>query len=364
MERDDPRSRRDGNGVRIAKPSVRKYSAVGVRGAVLALVLLAGTSAPFLPSRTLGQPPVTVGLPEVARPIQGSLVICGGATLPNQVIQRFVELAGGPEARLVVIPTATAAAENPGELERRIAIWRAQPVKDLKILHTRSRETADDPDFASPLARATGVWFMGGAQARITDTYLGTRTEDELHEVLRRGGVIGGTSAGAAIMTEVMIRSSRAGKVDVGEGFGFLPNAVVDQHFLRRNREPRLMSVLADRPGYFGLGIDEETAVVIQDRMLSVVGNSNAVVCLPQTDGLAPETGLLKPGDEADFVRISGRALARVGGLSNVDPDAPSDADSEDSIYESSRDAVPEIVESEPKDRSAVPNQTVAQRMP
>lgn len=321
VERDvqPPRIR---GGLRLLQRATCRLSAVSIRGALLAGLFAMGAWLTFGPHRSMGQPPVTVGLPEPAKPITGSLVICGGASLPREVIERFVELAGGSKARLVVIPTATMAAENSAELERRIEVWRAQSVQELTILHTRSRVTADDPEFASPLSQATGVWFLGGAQARITDTYLGTRTEDELHEVLRRGGVIGGTSAGAAIMTEVMIRSGRAGRVDVGEGFGFLPNAVVDQHFLRRNREERLMSVLAQRPGYFGLGIDEETAVVIQDRRLSVLGNSSAVVCMPPTEELAPETGLLQAGDEADFVRISGRALARVGGLDEVESDA------------------------------------------
>ena len=258
-----------------------------------------------------GQSVSAAKLPAPAEPIHGSLVICGGAALPPEVIQRFIALADGPNARLVVIPTASGVAEIPDELEPRIAIWRQQQVQELTFLHTRSPDIANEAEFCAPLARATGVWFIGGVQSRITDAYLGTQAEQEFHGVLRRGGVIGGTSAGAAVMTQVMIRRGIPGGADLGRGFGFFPNAVIDQHFLKRNRTPRLMSVLLDHPGHFGLGIDEETAVVVQDNMLSVIGNSQAVVCHPATAGHSEETVFLKSGDEADFVSISDRAVAR-----------------------------------------------------
>lgn len=263
------------------------------------------------PATEVARGQVATKLPAPAEPIHGSLVICGGAALPPEVIQKFVELAGGPEARLVVFPTASGVAEIPDELEPRIAIWKQQQVKELTFLHTRSPDIANEPDFCAPLTRATGVWFIGGVQSRITDAYLGTQAEQEFHSLLRRGGVIGGTSAGAAIMTQVMIRRGTPTGVDLGKGFGFFPNAVIDQHFLKRNRTPRLMSALLDHPGSFGLGIDEETAVVVQGKKLSVVGNSQAVVCHPATADHAQETVFLKSGDEADFVTISGRAVSR-----------------------------------------------------
>jgi cyanophycinase len=274
-----------------------------VHGAALLLLLV--------PHIAFAQAASSPRLPEPAEPIQGSLVICGGAALPPEVIQRFVELAGGAAARLVVIPTATGLADIPDELEPRIAIWKQQSVKELTFLHTRSPDIANEPEFCAPLARATGVWFVGGVQSRITDAYLGTLAERELHGILRRGGVIGGTSAGAAIMTEVMIRRGIPNGVDIGKGFGFFPNAVIDQHFLKRNRQARLMSVLSDHPGCFGLGIDEETAVVAQDQKLSVIGNSQAVVCFPSIGEEPAELVSLKSGDEANFVTISERAVAR-----------------------------------------------------
>jgi cyanophycinase len=274
-----------------------------VHGTTLLLLLV--------PQTVRGQADVGAKIPEPAKALQGSLVICGGAALPPEVIQRFVDLAGGPAARLVVIPTATGLAEIPDELEPRIAIWRQQQVKELTFLHTRSPDIANEPEFCEPLARATGVWFVGGVQSRITDAYLGTLAEQEFHGILRRGGVIGGTSAGAAVMTQVMIRRGLPNGVDIGKGFGFFPNAVIDQHFLKRNRQARLLSVLNDHPGCFGLGIDEETAVVAQDQKLSVIGNSQAVVCFPSIGEEPAELVSLKSGDETDFTTISERAVAR-----------------------------------------------------
>lgn len=283
---------------------LRRYWTASLFQGTILLLLLA-------PPAARGQVVSAPMVPDGSQPIHGSLVICGGAALPPEVIQRFIELGGGPEARLVVIPTASSVAEIPDELEPRVAIWKQQHVKEITFLHTRSPDIANEPEFCAPLTRATAVWFIGGVQSRITDAYLGTLAEREFHGVLQRGGVIGGTSAGAAIMTDVMIRRAIATGVDIGKGFGFFPNAVIDQHFLKRNRQARLLSVLADHPGLFGLGIDEETAVVVHDNKLSVVGNSQAVVCFPSIGDQAAELVSLKSGDEANFVTISERAIAR-----------------------------------------------------
>ena len=154
------------------------------------------------------------------------------------------------------------------------------------LLHTRSRARADEPGFARPLEEATGVWFSGGDQSRVTEVYLGTAVERALHAVLDRGGVIGGTSAGAAIMSRVMITGGQA-KATVGTGFGFLPGAVVDQHALRRNRVNRLLGVLADHPDLVGVAVDEATALVVRQGRWQVVGNSY-VVGLPTAGGGQP----------------------------------------------------------------------------
>ncbi len=239
----------------------------------------------------------------------GSLVICGGGKLPDSVLNRFLELAGGEQARVVIIPTASALADGP-EIEQKITFFRQANVAGLKLLHTRSRSEADDPKFGKPLADATGVWFTGGFQWRLADTYLGTAVEKLVHAVLARGGVIGGTSSGAAIMSTIMIRRANP-EPEVGRGFDFLPGTVIDQHFLKRNRQDRLLNVLASHPGFIGLGIDEGTALIAHGRRLSVLGDSQVIACLAPSQDRPMKTEVLKSGDEVDLIALSRAAIGR-----------------------------------------------------
>ena len=229
----------------------------------------------------------------------GKLVICGGGVLPIQLRNRFMELAGGANARVVVVTTASVYADT-DKMESKLGFWREQQLASLTILHTRSRRTANDPAFAAPLREATGVWFVGGNQNWLTETYLGTITEQEIRGVLARSGVVGGTSAGAAIMSPVMIRRDRP-EVQTGPGFGFLPGTVVDQHFLKRNRQGRLLKVLDAYPELVGLGIDEGTGVVIEGNRLSVVGDSQVVVCSSAISQGQQSVQSLEPGAQADL---------------------------------------------------------------
>lgn len=217
----------------------------------------------------------------------GALMICGGGKIPDSLRDRFVELAGGSSARIVVIPSGHMQADGPvGELT--LAPWRSRKLGSLRLLHAHSRVEANDPSFLRPLAEATGVWISGGSQTRLVDTYLGTGFERALSDLLGRGGVIGGSSAGAAVMTRVMISGGRA-EAKLAQGFDLLQGAVVDQHFLKRNRLKRLLGVVRDRPDLIGLGIDEQTAVVVDVRhqRLSVEGNSYVVACV--AEGKGPE---------------------------------------------------------------------------
>ncbi len=266
----------------------------------------------------------------------GSLVICGGGKMPDPVRARFVELAGGPSARILVIPTAHAYADGPGVI-RAIEAWNGQKVEWIRLLHTRSRQQADDPDFVRPLTEATGVWIGGGRQEMLADAYLGTEVERQLMALLARGGVIGGTSAGAAIMSRMMIVSGRT-EAKLGQGFDFLPGVVVDQHFLKRNRIKRLLGVVRSHPDLIGLGIDEQTALVvdIRGKRLHVIGNSYVVACVPEssppkageaslvsTPTPGPTTArleILKPGDEADLSTL--RSLANGGVMPGIDLEA------------------------------------------
>ena len=131
----------------------------------------------------------------------------------------------------------------------------------------------------------------------MTDAYLGTAVEKALRTVLDRGGVIGGTSAGAAIMSRVMITGGQE-KATVGTGFGFLPGTVVDQHALKRNRVNRLLGVLSDHPGLAGIAIDEATALVVRQDRWQVVGKSYVVVCRLPGNGKPARFDVLEDGDE------------------------------------------------------------------
>jgi cyanophycinase len=244
--------------------------------------------------------PVVVRFLQSAR---GTLVICGGGEVSDDIMLQFVEAAGGDDARIVVITTASETADTE-EIDEDLEFFRDLKLDRLTVLHTRSRETANDPDFARPLADATGIWFIGGKQAWLADTYVGTISEQRIHDVLSRGGVVGGISAGAAIMSSVMIRAGET-EPEMGRGFGLLPGMIVDQHFLARNRQQRLMGALSANPGMVGLGIDEGAAVVVKGRHLTVVGNSEVVTCISPAAGRSARLETLKPGTSADLVALS-----------------------------------------------------------
>jgi cyanophycinase len=259
-----------------------------------------------------GEPSFAAALSEPVTPIPGALVIVGGGSTPEAVRERFLQLAGGRNARLVVIPTASVKADSPAMVPVFLRYWKARGVASCVPLHTRARAEANDPSFARPLLEATGVWISGGDQSRLMAAYHNTLVEQALHALLARGGVIGGTSAGAAVMSSVMITGGFT-PAQLSEGFGFLPGVVVDQHLVRRHREPRLLSALLTHPGYFGLGIDEQTAVVVRGRSLEVVGDAAGAVrlCFPPSGAQDAQWMTLKPGDHADLVDLSRSAVTR-----------------------------------------------------
>jgi cyanophycinase len=255
-----------------------------------------------------GQAPVAAPT-EPPEPLKGALVISGGGNLPDAAADAFVKLARGPKARLVVIPTAAASAGQV-DAEGAAALWRMRGIREVDVLHARSRDEANAADFVKPLTEATAVWLGGGDQARLAAAYGGTRVETELHMLLGRGGVVGGTSAGAAVLSGLMIVGGAVvPRLEVG--FGLLPGGVIDQHFLKRNRCDRLLEVLHRNPGWFGLGIDEGTAVIVQGRTLAVVGDSYAVAVLGGTAHRPASCQLLKAGDKADLIALARAAIER-----------------------------------------------------
>jgi cyanophycinase len=247
-----------------------------------------------------------------AKSVSGTLFISGGGRMPESSMQRFIDFGGGEDCRLVIITTASEAADTP-DVESRVAPFRSLRVADLCVVHTRDRDVANSHEFCIPLENATAVWFIGGHQSRLTDVYLDTRVERCLRQLLDRGGVIGGTSAGAAIMSQVMIKGGNP-EPELERGLGFLPGTVVDQHFLKRRRQDRLLNALSAFPHLVGVGIDEGTSVVVQGRRMTVLeeSDSEVVTFLAETPGRPVQQATLRPGDQVDLLALSRSAAARV----------------------------------------------------
>jgi cyanophycinase len=244
-------------------------------------------------------------------PERGTLFIAGGGMRDPALAQRFIELAGGTDARIVVIPTAGEEADYSQEWDG-LDAFRALGAVNLVVLHTRDRTVADTDGFAGMLRDADAVWFTGGRQWRIADAYLGTATERELHALLARGGTIGGSSAGATIQGSFLARGdTRSNTIMMGDheqGFGFLANTAVDQHLLRRNRQFDLIPVIEAHPGLFGIGIDENTAIVVRGDTFEVIGNGYvAIYDRHTTVGNAGRFYFLAPGDWFDLARREAR---------------------------------------------------------
>jgi cyanophycinase len=226
------------------------------------------------PSSAPSPSPTPAGPPAVG-PAKGTLLVVGGGLKGEAILKRFLDLAGGPDAAIVMIPTA-------GESDD-LSTY-AEDLRDLtdagarrvKVLHTRDRKVADSEPFVAPLREAAGVWFSGGRQWRLADAYLNTRTHAELRALLGRGGIIGGTSAGATILGSFMVRGDTSGNTimvgDHVEGMGFLKNVTIDQHLLKRNRQFDLVPVIKSRPELLGIGIDEDTAIVVRGDRFEVMG--------------------------------------------------------------------------------------------
>ena len=173
------------------------------------------------------------------------------------------------------------------------------------MLHTRDRKEADSEKFVAPLKSATGVWFGGGRQWRLADSYSNTRTEKELFALLDRGGVIAGSSAGATIQGSYLVRGDTSGpeiiEGDHTAGFAFLKNSAIDQHILRRNREFDLIPLIKSHPDLLGIGIDEATAIVVHGNQFDVMGLSYvAITDSHQWDG----SGHTSPNDAASKGKI------------------------------------------------------------
>lgn len=222
-------------------------------------------------------------------PAKGYLVIVGGGKIVPAIRDRFVKLAGGPDANVVMIPTAAADAMVDDDAARKY-FSATFNVTHFTVLHTRDRKVADSPEFVKALQQASGVWIEGGRQWRLADAYLGTAVEREIKALLARGGVVGGSSAGATIQGSYLVRGAPAapGNPDGDNtimmvpghetGFALLPESAIDQHVIARHREKDLAPVIASHPKLLGIGIDQETAIVVHGDEFEIIGDSKVII--------------------------------------------------------------------------------------
>lgn len=266
---------------------------------------------------------------------RGSLFIVGGGTQPKALVEEFVKRAGGSgRAQIVVFAMASVNGEKSGEAKA--ADFRKLGARARNIWITRAQ--ADVDSIVHLLDSATGVWFGGGDQNKLTQALLGSRVEQAIHARYAAGAVVGGTSAGAAVLSTPMITGTellrlrdtteawtrvKRGTVEVDSGFTFLTDAIVDQHFLRRKRQNRLLSlVLADAP-HLGAGIDGGTAIIVEpDGLWRIMGASSVLIIdAREADRTSPESAVLGASgvrmhllpDGATFNPKSGKAtLPRV----------------------------------------------------
>jgi cyanophycinase len=237
-------------------------------------------------------------------PPRGTLMIIGGGggavdeesgrRVSEQLFRQFVKLAGGRNSKLVIVPTAASSDpdfdyQNPGEL--RLARNRLK-MPHVTVVHTHDSKVADTEEFTKPIEEADAVWFGGGRQWRFVDAYGGTRAEKAFRGVLERGGAIGGSSAGATIQGSFLARGDTRGpQIMIGDhqrGFGYISNVAIDQHLIARKRQNDLIELLSDpkgkmsgqfnRKAMLGVGIDEDSAIVVRGDQFEVVGKPDAVV--------------------------------------------------------------------------------------
>lgn len=281
-----------------------------------AALALAYASACVTPPSSGGAGPSIVRTAGSGSPA-GALLIVGGGTQPRALVERFVELAGGPgRARIAVFPMASAEAETGG---REKAEQLREFGADAFSLNV-TREQAMDPAATRQLDGVTGIWFSGGDQSRLTAVLQGSPLLEAIRDRYRSGAVIAGTSAGAAVMSDSMLTGSQRrpgvdtvgyfgdqyprvarASVEIVPGFALLPHALVDQHFIRRERHNRLVAAVLERPAMIGVGIDEGTALEVRDGTWRVLGASAVMIYDARTARVTPQGAPLLGAAEIRF---------------------------------------------------------------
>lgn len=317
-----------------------KTGMIAALGCVLAATVLCAEDNPL-------------GLPTPRDPERpGAVLLHGGGYITDEVFDRFIELAGGPEASIVFVPSAgfrladyeSKEALNEA-LERRYVSWMTLQssgrIRKFQFLNTDDPEAANDPNFVKPLQEATGVWFSGGDQSHLNYRYVGefpkkTRFQQLLVDLLVRGGIVGGTSAGTAAMPEIMTmyeerpRADAPARVYAAHGLGLFDKAIVEQHFDGRGgRLERFTGLLRDSARLdeltnrrnsgermIGIGVEEPAAVIARGRELSVCGDGSVHLFLKSNGGRTVSWHEIKSGETVQLKRHPQQEVA--AGLDEV----------------------------------------------
>lgn len=231
----------------------------------------------------------------IAQTKKGTLYIIGGAMtdeMTKVMKKEFVEIAGGKNSYIIIIPNASGYPKENGEAQS-LEFQKNGAITEVLYFN---RETADVDSNLAKMEKAKAVFFIGGDQSRLTADLLGTKLLQKIKDVYSRGGLVGGSSAGAAVMSEVMITGNelinkdstsyfhtiQKGNVEVKEGFGFLKTVIIDQHFIVRKRINRLLSLMFEYPNLLGIGIDESTAIIVRpDETFTVRGDTQVLIIDP-----------------------------------------------------------------------------------
>ncbi len=246
-------------------------------------------------------------------PAKGTLFIVGGGNHRGTgIAEAFIARAGGLAAKIIVVPTAGGNKTADGKIrvykeEDVIAPWKKLGCENVRMLHTHDPKVADTEAFVTELREAKAVWFDGGRQWNIVDSYAGTLTYKEFHKVLERGGVIGGSSAGATIQGDYLLRGAVSGsdvmmapEPEHQQAFAFLRKVAIDQHINTRNRWDDLIPVMKKMPKLLGIGISEATAIVVNGDRFEVMGKWKVAV--------HDNTRVYQPWEKPYFVLSAGDA--------------------------------------------------------
>jgi cyanophycinase len=222
--------------------------------------------------------------------VNGKLVIIGGGDKPDYILQKIIDFAGGEDAKILVIPNASSDPVKSGE--KNVEEFKKLGCTNVDYLFCDKIE-ADNDSIQKKLEGVTGIYFGGGDQSLLTRDLLGTKLLEGIKNIYENGGVISGTSAGAAVMSEVMITGNelvnqdstsayidiKKDNIETTEGFGFIKSAIIDQHFIKRKRLNRLISLVLENPELIGIGIDENTSIIVDNHLeFQVLGEGQVIV--------------------------------------------------------------------------------------